>query len=68
MGKILAAAFALIGLFLLVTIISLFFIKLGWSLFVVTMFGLPELTWMQALGFSLLASTFRTISSGNSKS
>lgn len=64
MGNFLATLFALAGVFLLFIVISLFLIKLGWSMFVVSMFGLPELTWVQAFGFSLLASCFRSHSSG----
>ena len=59
MDKFIAGMFSLITLFLIIILISLFFIKIGWSLFVVPVFGLPELTWMQALGFSLLANCFR---------
>lgn len=66
MAKFLATVFALIGAFLLFIVISLFFIKLGWSLFAVPVFALPELTWLQALGFSFLASSFRSHSSGKS--
>lgn len=56
---------ALLGIFLIVILLSLLFIKLGWYLFMVPVFGLPDLTWMQAFGFSLLASALK--SSGVSK-
>ena len=59
MGKILAIIGGFLGLLAIFVLLSLLFIKLGWSLFVVPVFGLPELSWMQALGFSLLASAFR---------
>jgi hypothetical protein len=64
--KILGMLFGALGLIVLFLIIGLFFIKFGWSLFVVPVFHLPELTWMQAFGFSLLASTFRSTSSKSS--
>jgi hypothetical protein len=60
MDKILAAFFAIAGVFLIIILLSLLFIKLGWYLFMVPVFGLPDLTWMQALGFSFLASAFRS--------
>ena len=47
----------------LVLLLSLLAIKVGWSLFIVPVFNLPDLTWMQALGFSLLASAFRSSTS-----
>lgn len=59
MSKFIAAIVGIVSIFLIVILISLFFIKLGWSLFVVPVFGLPELTWMQALGFSFLAAAFK---------
>lgn len=59
MSKFMAAVIGVVGLFLIVILINLFFIKLGWGLFVVPVFGLPELTWMQALGFSFLAAAFK---------
>ena len=66
MGKLLAIIGGFLGLLAIFVLLSLLFIKLGWSLFVVPVFGLPELTWVQALGFSFLASAFR--SNGVSKS
>lgn len=39
---------------LLILLIFLFFIKLGWALFIVPVFNLPELTWTQAFGSWLL--------------
>lgn len=65
MGKFISSVLLLLSGFVIFVILSLFFIKLGWSWFVVSVFGLPELTWLQALGFSFLASCFR--SSGNYK-
>lgn len=41
------------------TIISSLFIMLGWSLFVVPVFGLKSLSFIQAFGFSLLAAAFK---------
>lgn len=67
MSKLIAAFSAGIGLFLIVILINLFFIKLGWSLFIVPVFGLNELTWMQALGFSFLAAAFKPSSIGSKK-
>ena len=63
MGKLLAVVFGLLGAFVVFWLVSLLFIKIGWSLFVVPVFGLPELTWLQAFGFSLLAGCFRSTSS-----
>ncbi len=60
MGKVLAIIFGLLGAFVIFWLISLLFIKIGWSLFVVPVFGMPELTWLQAFGFSLLAGCFRS--------
>lgn len=65
MDKILAIAFGVLGILAIVMLISLIFIKIGWALFVVPVFGLPDLTWLQALGFSFLAGAFK--SSGLSK-
>lgn len=60
MDKIFAAIIGFSILACIVILISLFFIKLGWSLFMVPMFNLPELTWMQALGLSFLAGAFKS--------
>ena len=65
MDKLLAVAFGVLGILAIVMLISLIFIKIGWALFVVPVFGLPDLTWLQALGFSFLAGAFK--SSGLSK-
>lgn len=54
-----------IGVIGLTILIGLFCIKFGWSLFIVPVFHLAELTWLQAFGFSLLANAFR--SSGSKK-
>lgn len=62
--KVLSMLFGVVGLIALFVVIGLFLIKFGWSLFVVPVFHLPELTWLQAFGFSLLASTFRSSSAG----
>lgn len=48
------ALLLLIPLFLLFLIIRLFFIMLGWDLFMVPVFGMSELTWLQALGLAIL--------------
>lgn len=45
-----------------VTLISTVFVMLGWSLFVVPVFGLKPLTFFQAFGFSLLANCFKSSS------
>lgn len=63
MDKLLAVAFGVLGVFgvlAIVMLISLIFIKIGWAIFIVPVFGLPDLTWMQALGFSFLASAFKS--------
>ncbi len=59
MGGLLGTIGGILGVLLIFILISLLFIKIGWGLFMVPVFGLPELTWLQALGFSLLASCFR---------
>ena len=65
MTKLIAIVGGVLGVVMIAILLSLLFIKLGWSLFIVPVFGLPELTWLQAFGFSLLAASFR--SSGLSK-
>lgn len=45
---------------LFVLAITLAFTMLGWYLFVVPVFNLPPLTFMQALGFSILVNGFKT--------
>jgi hypothetical protein len=62
MGKFLAVVGGFLGLLAMFILLSLLFIKIGWSLFMVPVFGLAELTWLQALGFALLANTFRSSS------
>jgi hypothetical protein len=66
MTKFLATIFGVAGVFLIIILLSLLFIKLGWMLFMVPVFNLPDLTWMQALGFSFLASAFRASSASKS--
>lgn len=63
MSNIITFVVGFCSILAIVVLISLFFIKIGWSLFVVPVFNLPELTWLQALGFSLLASCFKSTSS-----
>jgi len=65
MIKWFAIGIGFISAVLLAVLISLVFIKLGWYLFMVSYFNYPDLTWLQAFGFALLASSFK--SSGNSK-
>ncbi len=60
MDKLLAVAFGVLGILAIVMLISLIFIKIGWALFVVPVFGLADLTWLQALGFSFLAGAFKS--------
>jgi hypothetical protein len=55
--------FGVIGVFAIWILLSLMFIKIGWILFMVPVFHLPDLTWIQALGFALLASAFRSSNS-----
>lgn len=59
MGKFVAALVGIVSVFAIVILISLFFIKVGWALFMVPVFNLPDLTWIQAFGFSLLAAAFK---------
>ncbi len=60
MGKFLTLIFGFVGVIAIVVLISLLLIKLGWYLFMVPVFGLPDITWLQAFGLSLLTSTFRS--------
>lgn len=60
MGKLLALIFGFVGIIAIAVLLSLLFIKLGWYLFIVPVFGLPDITWLQAFGLSLLTSTFRS--------
>jgi hypothetical protein len=60
MEKLLAVVFGAIGLIIIMVLFSLIFIKLGWYFFMVPVFGLQDITWLQALGLSLLTSTFRS--------
>ncbi len=64
MGKFITIAFGLLVLIGLILVLSLFFIKVGWSLFMVPVFNLPELTWLQAFGLSLLAGAFKSYNYG----
>lgn len=64
MGKLIG----ILGALVLFLVLSLLFIKIGWGLFMVPVFNMAELTWGQALGFSLLAAAFRSSSSTGSKS
>lgn len=59
MTKLSVIVTGFLGILAISLLISLLFIKLGWMLFMVPVFGLPELTWLQALGFAFLASGFR---------
>jgi hypothetical protein len=60
MDKLVAAAITILGIILITVLISLLLIKVGWTLFMVPVFHLPDISWMEALGFSLLASAFRS--------
>ena len=66
MIKLIAIVGGVLGAVAIAILLSLLFIKLGWSLFIVPVFGYEELTWLQAFGFALLANCFR--SSGVKKS
>lgn len=59
MGKLGATVVGILGMLVIFVLLSLLFIKIGWGLFMVPVFHMAELTWGQALGFSLLAATFR---------
>lgn len=63
MDKIIAGIGFVLGMAMIFMLISLIFIKFGWSLFMVPVFHVPELSWLEALGFALLASAFRSTSS-----
>lgn len=67
MGKLFAGLFGVVAVFAIVILISLLLIKIGWGMFMVPVFGMAELTWGQAFGFSLLASCFRGSSFNKSK-
>ena len=49
----------LLAMVALVVLLELFVIKCGWSMFMVPIFGLKELTWEQAAGAMLLSSLFK---------
>ena len=55
MGKLLGILVVLAILFILGPL----FVMLGWYLFMVPVFGLPTLTFLQALGFMMLAAAFK---------
>ena len=40
-------------------IVAAFFVKLGWNLFAVPMFGAPVMGWLPAFGFGILTNAFR---------
>lgn len=65
--KSLAEFFGEIGVIFLVlilaTLISALFVKLGWSLSITPIFGIREITYLEAFGLSLVGGAFR--SSGN---
>ena len=67
MDKLVAALFAILGIMAIFTLISLLLIKVGWALFMVPVFNLADLTWLQAFGFALLASAFRGSGSTSKK-
>lgn len=67
MEKVLTVVIGLLLIFAVATAISLFFIKFGWSLFMVPVFNMAELTWGQALGLSFLAGAFRSYQTSNEK-
>lgn len=50
---------AMLGLMFFLFCLSFIFIMIGWSLFIVPVFGLPSLTFIQAIGFALLTGAFR---------
>lgn len=43
-------------------LINTLLIMLGWSLFMVPVFGMKSLTLLEALGFAILAATFKPTS------
>ena len=51
----------IVAMLLFIVIMSCFFIKFGWSLSMVPIFGLKELTYSEALGLLILSDTlFKT--------
>lgn len=67
MTKLIAIIGGVVGTIAIIMLLSLLLVKTGWSLFIVPVFGYQELTWMQALGFSLLAGAFKTASLNSKK-
>jgi uncharacterized membrane protein len=67
MDKLIAAMFAILGIMVVFTLISLIMIKIGWALFMVPVFHLADLSWLEAFGFALLASAFRGTGSVSKK-
>lgn len=62
MEKLVAMLVMFAGLLMFVIIVSLFFIKFGWALFMVPVFGLRDIGWFEALGLAMLASAFKSSS------
>jgi len=64
MAELLSIIISIMGIVALFALISLLCIKVGWVLFMVPVFHVADLTWMQALGFALLASALTPRSVG----
>ena len=60
MDKLAATLVAILSVLVIFVLVSLLLIKVGWALFMVPVFNVSDLTWLQAFGFSLLASAFRS--------
>lgn len=60
MSRILFVVGGFVGAFAMFVLIAMLLIKLGWAMFMVPVFNMPNLTLSQALGFSLLAASFRS--------
>lgn len=54
-----AKLIGILTILLILFIIGPLVVMLGWYLFMVPVFGLPSLTFLQAIGFVLLAGAFK---------
>ena len=57
MGKLLGFLTGFVGLLFVIVLISAFFVKISWAYSISTIFGLKELTWVEAFSLSVLANS-----------
>jgi membrane protein CcdC involved in cytochrome C biogenesis len=66
--KALATVVAFLMILGMIIVLPILSIKIGWYLFVVPVFNLAELTWLQAFGFALLLAPLNANKVSNYKS